>query len=382
MSGAVARMTRGRRLATSALALLLVLVALAVGVGRSDGTRVTAYFSETKGIYPGDHVTLLGIPVGTIDSIAPEPDKVKVQFTLDSDVRLPADARAAVVSPALVSVRSIALGPTYTSGPRLTDDAVIPISRTNVPVEWDQVKAQLTRFTEALGPNGANKDGSISELVRSSATFLRGNGAQMKTTLHQLSEAMSTLADNRGNLFATVRNLQVFVAALESSDRQVRAFNGSLARATGALARDRRALSGALAGLRAAFVNLRVFLRNNQHLSARTLKTLRTTTHVLAQNQQGIADILQLAPTTLSNFYNILDPRNGAQTGVVAATNLDTPAQIICAAVLNLNGHPQQCEAALAPLVQYLKTPSPPPSTLPPLGVPPTTGGRQERGGQ
>ena len=220
---------------------------------------------------------------------------------------------------------------------------------------------------------------AISDLVRSSATFLRGNGAQMNTTLHRLSEAMSTHADNRGNLVATGRNLLVFGAALQRSHRQVRAFNASLARSTGALAHDRQALSRALAGLRAAFVNLRVFLKNNQHLSARTLKTLRTTTHVLAQNQQGIADILQLAPTTLSNVDNILDPRNGAQTGVVAATNLDTPAQIICAAVLNLNGHPQQCEAALAPLVQYLNTPSPPTGTLPPFGLPPTTGGRQEQ---
>ena len=46
--------------------------------------------------------------------------------------------------------------------------------------------------------------------------------------LHNLSTASATLANSRGDLFATVRNLQVFIAALDRSDGAVRAFSGQL----------------------------------------------------------------------------------------------------------------------------------------------------------
>jgi len=335
--------------------------------------HLTAYFTQTKGIYEGDKVTVLGVAVGRITDIEPERGRVKVEMEIRDDVVLPAGVKAAITSPALVTVRTISLGPAYEGGPKLVQDAVIPLSRTVVPVEWDEVKNQLTQLSAALGPNGANKDGSVSHLVTSSAGYLKGQGATLNQTIRALSAAMTTLADNKGNLFATVRNLQVFVAALEGSDQQVALFNERLASVSDALAADRTALSRSLAGLRVAFAGLQNFLRENTDLTAGTLNELRSTTSVLADNRQRLADLLQVAPTALSNFYNIMDPRNGAQTGVLAFQNFNAPAQIICAALLNLNGKPQQCIDALQPLVKYLSVDAPPTGVLPGLGLPTKT---------
>jgi phospholipid/cholesterol/gamma-HCH transport system substrate-binding protein len=172
---------------------------------------------------------------------------------------------------------------------------------------------------------------------------------------------MSTLADNSGDLFATVRNLQVFVAAIKGSDAQVRLFNERLAVVSGALNQDRNDLSGALAGMHTAFRDVDAFLRQNQDLTLSTLRELRSTTSVLAANRQSIADILQVAPTGLSNFYNILDPRiNGGPTGELAANNLNSPAQIICGALLSLGGNRTDCQNALGPLVKYFAFNAPP----------------------
>ncbi|MFL6178756.1 MAG: MCE family protein [Actinomycetes bacterium] len=369
------------RLAVAGVLVLLLVAGWFAFLRPNGTTHVTAYFTEAKGIYTGDKVTVLGVGVGKIEKITPERDRVRVDMRINDDVKLPADVKAAIASPALVSVRTIALGPTYGGGPALSDGSVIPISRTAVPVEWDAIKDQLVRLTAVLGPNGVNKNGSVSKLVSSSADYLRGQGTSLNHTIKQLSAAMTTLSDNRGDLFATVRNLQVFVEALEGSDAQVREFNTRLASVSSALSDDREAVAGSLQALRRAFTDVRAFLDDNRELTSGTIADLRSTTSVLAENRQRLADLLQVAPTTLSNFYNILDPRNGAQTGVMAFQNLNAPAQIICAALLNLNGKPQECAQVLEPLVNYLKVDAPPTGLLADMAISHTGGGSSSGGG-
>jgi phospholipid/cholesterol/gamma-HCH transport system substrate-binding protein len=349
--------------------ILVVLVVGLVAFRSSQATNeYTAYFTQTKGIYVGDDITIQGVPVGTITRISPERDQVKVTLEVDSDFTLAADVRAAVVARSLVSVRAIALGPTYTGGPQLAPGDTIPLSRTTVPVEWDEVKKQLTDLTTALGPNGANKKGATSDLISSAAGFLDGQGRTINQTIGDLSEALSTLSDNGGELFATVRNLQVFTSALNGSDAAVRAFNQNLATVSGQLDADKGAIARALKGLSVAFKEVQVFLNKNTDLTVSTLRELKGTTKVFAKNRQKIADLLQVAPTAISNFYNIVDPRVSAATGILAFNNLAAPAQIICSALLDLGGTKEDCAAALGPLVGYL-------TDQVPAGVGPLPGG-------
>jgi phospholipid/cholesterol/gamma-HCH transport system substrate-binding protein len=341
--------------------LVLVLMLGGLLMTRDDKVHVTAYFDQFKGIYVGDDVTVLGVPIGTVTSVVPEPDRVRVEMELSKDHPVPADVKAAVVAPSLVSVRSIILGPFEPTGPSLQDGAVIPESRTAIPVEWDAIKDQLVNLSSALGPRGANGKGATSNLISSGARFFDGQGATLNSTIRDVSEAMSTLSDNSGDLFATVRNLEVFVAAIRGSDTQVRLFNQRLAMVAGALDQDRHTLTGALKGLHTAFGEVNAFLRQNQDLTVSTLGELRSTTSILAADRQGIADVLQVAPTGLSNFYNILDPRiNGGPTGELAANNFNSPAQIICGALLTLGGDRTDCQAALGPLVKYFAFNAPP----------------------
>ncbi len=104
-------------------------------------TNVVAYFENSNGIYVGDDVRILGVPVGRITSIEPQPERVKISFWYDDKYDVPADAKAAILSPTLVTARAIQLTPVYTTGPVMKDDAVIPRERTAVPVEWDEVRA-------------------------------------------------------------------------------------------------------------------------------------------------------------------------------------------------------------------------------------------------
>src|SRR5579875_2899263 len=80
----------------------------ATGIGR---IYVTAYFDNSNGIYPGDNIDILGVPVGKIDKIEPQPDRVKISFWYADKHKVPADAKAVILSPSLVTVRAIQLTP-------------------------------------------------------------------------------------------------------------------------------------------------------------------------------------------------------------------------------------------------------------------------------
>jgi phospholipid/cholesterol/gamma-HCH transport system substrate-binding protein len=123
--------------------------------------HVVGYFPNSNGIFTGDEVRVLGVPVGKIDAIEPQPQRVKISFWYDAKYQVPADAKAAILSPSLVTSRAIQLTPAYTGGPVMTDHAVIPQVRTAVPVEWDDVRSQLQKLTGALQPT---EPGGVSTL--------------------------------------------------------------------------------------------------------------------------------------------------------------------------------------------------------------------------
>ncbi|MGH3580991.1 MAG: MCE family protein, partial [Mycobacterium sp.] len=117
-----------------------------------DTNVIVAYFENSNGLFPGDDVRVLGVRVGQVDTIQPEPQRAKVTFSIDKSVPIPAAVNAAILSPQLVTGRAIQLTPAYTSGPQLAGGAVIPQDRTAVPVEWDDFRDQLQRLTDLLKP--------------------------------------------------------------------------------------------------------------------------------------------------------------------------------------------------------------------------------------
>src|SRR5712675_3071091 len=142
------------------IALSAALVALLVGgllivqfSGPINKTKLTAYFDNSNGIYPGDQVRILGVPVGKIETIEPQPQRAKITFWVDGKYKVPADAKAVIISPTVVTARFMQLTPVYTAGPEMPDDAVIPKERTAVPVEWDDLRDQLEKLNKTLQPN-------------------------------------------------------------------------------------------------------------------------------------------------------------------------------------------------------------------------------------
>ncbi|MFI6356658.1 MCE family protein [Streptomyces sp. NPDC050743] len=317
--------------------LLALFTALTVVTGLAvllwpgpDPVRVTAYFPRTVGIYPGSDVRVLGVRIGEVRKITPEGGRVRVELEYDRGRKVPANAQAAIVNSSVVSDRYVQLLPVYRKGAVLRDGAVIPESRTAVPVELDRIFDSLHTTAEALGPDGANKKGSLSRLLGVSADNLEGQGKNLNQTVEDLSQAVTTLSDGRGDLFGTVRNLQVFTAALAADDQSVRSFDTDLADVAGQLAGERKDLAAALKYLAAALGDVSGFVKGNKKALTSDVRGLAKVTKVLVTQRAALEELLSVAPTGLSNLQNAynsaagtLDTRNNAQTS-------QDPASVLC----------------------------------------------------
>ena len=156
-----------RRIARIGLATALVasLIAGVVVVARSvtgaNRTTVVAYFANSNGVFVGDEVRILGVAVGTITNIEPQPERAKITFSYDDKYKVPASVNAVILSPSLVTARAIQLTPAYTTGAVLQRNSVIPLERTAVPVEYDEFRKQLQKLSESLQPT---QPGGVSTL--------------------------------------------------------------------------------------------------------------------------------------------------------------------------------------------------------------------------
>jgi virulence factor Mce-like protein len=291
-----------------ALALMMLISAALWWITMSpSGTRITAYFAKTVGVYPDSEVKVLGVGVGRITSVTPQGDRVRVEMTVDDGIEIPADAQAVVVAPSLVSDRYVQLTPAYDGGPLMADRTVIPLERTATPVELDDLTASVNDLATALGPHGANSNGALSNVLDTAAANLSGNGELFNQTIQQLSAASAALADSSGDLFTTVDNLATFTEALAESDAQVKAFNDRLADVSGYLAEDRDELGTALTSLGTALTDVHGFIATNKDAISSNVDKLTGVTQALVDQRAAVAEILDVAPLAMSNFLSTYD---------------------------------------------------------------------------
>lgn len=266
-----------------------------------QGKQITAYFTESIGIYPGSTVRILDIPVGRVDSVHPQGGLVKVTMTVGHGIAVPAGAQAVVVTSSVVSDRFIELTPAYTRGPQMASGAVIPAARTAVPVEIDQIYASLNQLTKELGPAGANKNGALSNLIKTGASNLGTNGQNLNNAITQFSGLSKTLGGSAGNLFTTVKNLQQFTTMLKNNNSQVILAEQQLADVSTFLAADRQDLAGAVTQLGTALGQVSTFIGSNRALIKDNVSKLATITAILVRERASLAEALDSAPLAVDN---------------------------------------------------------------------------------
>ncbi|QXC61955.1 MCE family protein [Aquihabitans sp. G128] len=195
------------RLRRRAAALLVV---LAVGVvlpacslvdDGGGGARVSADFTRGTGLYPGSPVRVLGIDVGKVTKVENQGGHVHVELELDEGAKVPKDAHATIVPLTLLGERYIQMGPAYTSGPTLGDGDDIPLARTTVPAEIDELLRGLQDFIGAIDPKKA------SSVVTNLAEVLDGQGKTLNDLIGNAAGTLDLLADKGDDLRSIITSL-------------------------------------------------------------------------------------------------------------------------------------------------------------------------------
>jgi phospholipid/cholesterol/gamma-HCH transport system substrate-binding protein len=328
-------MRRNARLGVAVGLVLLLVAAIMVirVVPRIHQTHVVAYFDNSNGIFVGDEVVILGVKIGQIDKIEPQPQRAKITFSFDSSYKVPADVEAVILSPKLITSRAIQLTPVYTTGPTLANGAVIAQDRTAVPVEFDDLREQLEKLTESLQPTQPGGTSPVGQFINTTAENLRGQGAQVRDTLIKLSQAVSAFGDHSGDFYYSVKNLSTLVSALHDSADLMGQLNTNFAAVTALLANDPDEVGRAVIDLNTAVTDVAGFVSENRETIGTTSDKLASVTTALTNSLDDVKQSLHVLPNVLSNFVNIYEPAHGSVTGVMSLNNFSNPISFLCGAI-------------------------------------------------
>lgn len=337
------------RLVAPLVILALVVVGALTLLGGDDQKTLTAQFPRTIAVYEGSEVRVLGVPIGKVEEVTPSGTKVVVKMRYDSEIKIPVGAEAVIIAPSVVGDRFIQLTPVYTGGDVLADGTILDEGSTSVPLELDQVYSSLDRLNVALGPNGANRNGALSDLLETTADNFAGQGARFHQTIKDFGKLSGTLENNKEELFGSAAELEQFIGTLARNDQTVRDFNTSLAAGADLLAGERQELSASLRNLSVALSEVGTFVRENRDILGKNISGLKRVAAVLVKQRSALDEVLRLGPLALSNLFLTYNPQTGtldtrSNQGQAENQLESDPAVFLCGIVEQADDPGDACE--------------------------------------
>jgi phospholipid/cholesterol/gamma-HCH transport system substrate-binding protein len=277
----------------------------------ADTMVVNADFTDTTGIYVGNEVQYLGVPIGHVTGITPHGTVMTVRMAVDAKTPLPRDAGAEILQSALLTDRFVQLGPAYRGGPRLGSGAHIAVEHTRSPISIDDVGKAIDALVRALdqtGPGG--KD--IGDLLHATARTFDGNGAQVRQLLVSSRAALAAINDKAPDLVAIVSNLSVLARTLGVRDAMIRRFTANLETSSAVVAQQSASLGQTLRSLSELTDSVAAFVRQNKSKLTSNLRDAGAVAESIHRQQDSLSEIFDLMPTGAENIARAFDSKRGA----------------------------------------------------------------------
>ncbi len=303
-----------------AVVAVVTSVAAAIGVGwwylgsGAEPITVTAQFDSASGLYEGNVVAVLGMPVGKVTRINPRAGYVEVQFTVDRNVKVPADAQAVTVSTSILTDRQIELTPPYHGGALLENHDTIGLTRTRTPVEFSRVLSVLDKVTKSLEGDG-HGGGPIGDVLNSGTEIVNGNGAKIKQALDELSRALRLSSDGgattREQITAIIKNVSSLFDAAATNDAKLREFASTIHQVSQVLADEDFGSGTTGKKLDRLVQEAGDLLDANRETIKKAILNGNTTLKTVTDQQRDLVELLDVAPLAADNAYNMVDRANG-----------------------------------------------------------------------
>jgi phospholipid/cholesterol/gamma-HCH transport system substrate-binding protein len=328
-------------MALKTLARLALVLGLLIGLSGCIPVRgnllggkitVTALMPDAAGLFVGNDVGILGVPVGTVTSIKPAGTHVRVRMSIDADSPVPADAGAVVVARSVATDRYVELTPVYHSGPRMADGAVIPLAQTRTPVDFDEVLAALNEFTSGIAGQKGTRN-AIANILREGSEALDGKGPLLNRAITSLGGAVNSISGQREDIAGTVKSLDSLTATVAANQQLVRDFVTQVSQASALLADERGNFRSAMRSLSRAVALVADFAHQNRQQLVRALDQSSAVMTSLLTRRDDLTEILRVMPLTLENTRAILHHgRLRVRVDPLVLTPLPTLLKPLCSA--------------------------------------------------
>ena len=308
-------MTRKIMIVAAALITAAVAVIVLIPHRVSRAITVTAQFEDSVGLYVGNAVSVLGMPVGKVTSIVPNGSYVEVRLEIGDGVDLPADVQAVTVSTSVLTDRHIELTPVYRGGPKLRNGDVVGLARTRTPVEFDRTLAMVDKLSLTLSGDGQGH-GPLADLVNIGDKITTGNGPNIKATLDELAQALRLGADNgtqtKKDIQAIATNLAELTQAAADNDSAIREFGSNIRQLSDILAYEDLGTGNTGKQINKILNQAAGLLQENRDGLKSTVADANTLTAAINDYRREIAEFFDVAPLAIDNVHNAIDANAGS----------------------------------------------------------------------
>ncbi|MGW6425123.1 MlaD family protein [Nocardia sp. NPDC055053] len=295
-----------------------------------------AVMPDAIGLYVGNHVTLLGIPVGSVTAIAPQGKQVRVDFTVDSRYSLPVDAAAATVSQTLVADRDLAvLGNRGAEGQW---DPHTCISNTLTPKSISETLDALSNLADELNggsdPAQQNQIGGGLSALDNSTTDL---GPRINDIIHKLGVALAAPDAAIGHIGAVVDALTSLSASAAGGWGDIKSMLTRFAPVLDQV--NNELVAPVIEILDSLFRFLPIFNEITTMYGSVIHRGLGATVplvRLLAANIGTLHEIVSMIPSITTALTESIDPATGAVAIDYAPPKVAVPtqdSQQVCAAI-------------------------------------------------
>ncbi|MFC6014313.1 MlaD family protein [Nocardia lasii] len=168
-----------------------------------------ALMPDAIGLYPGNHVTMRGIDVGEVTAVRNEGNKVRVEFSVDAEFPIYANASATTVAYSVAADRNLAV---LTTGETAAPLAGNCITKTLTPKSITETLTALASLSDELSGTTAGEPGALAQGLSSLDRATAGTGPTVNELITKLGAAMTKPDADIGHLaglfdaFASVSN--------------------------------------------------------------------------------------------------------------------------------------------------------------------------------
>lgn len=245
------------------------------------GVRYSAVFADASGLATGDEVNAAGVTIGTIESIAVEKGRARVDFRLDDTVTMGESTAAAITTMSLLGKRSVTLD--LQGEGAIPVAGQIPLERTRSAYSLPDVLGDLTTTVEDIDMDQLSA--SLDEIGK----VMNDSAPNLRPALDGVARISESLNRRDETLRALLADANTVAGILAERGPQVDALLVDGTSLLGELDRRQAALGEVLTNVAAVSEQLSGLVRDNEAHLAPTLDKLNTVVGILQRNKDNLA---------------------------------------------------------------------------------------------